>query len=211
MWPLVPETSILWLLIPLLIGLGTGWRAWRGRGSLFRDVIRPRPAMPIARERAAMPLPVTPTFPASARLAAETPVTAVAESRGVIVWTPGAMAAGAVGAAAVAGVAESAPHPSDTSTASNAAVPAAAVADIGDDLTRIDGIGPRLAATLHAMGVERFAQVAAWDAAACERIDHELWGFPGRIAAERWVEQAAALAHEGQIAHGSPEDTAPGA
>lgn len=35
MWPLAP-VSILWLLVPLAIGLLAGWMAWRGRGSVFQ-------------------------------------------------------------------------------------------------------------------------------------------------------------------------------
>src|SRR4051812_42966812 len=37
-----------------------------------------------------------------------------------------------------------------------------APADGGDDLTRLKGVGPKLAEQLRALGVTRFSQVAAW-------------------------------------------------
>src|SRR3569623_1223573 len=39
---------------------------------------------------------------------------------------------------------------------------AAATAEGGDDLTRIKGLGPKLAALLHTLGVTSIAQIAAW-------------------------------------------------
>jgi predicted flap endonuclease-1-like 5' DNA nuclease len=64
----------------------------------------------------------------------------------------------------------------------------------GDDLTRIKGLGPKLAATLASLGVTRFEQIAAWSDADIERIDAQLGRFQGRIARDNWVEQARLLA-----------------
>lgn len=69
----------------------------------------------------------------------------------------------------------------------------------GDDLTRIKGVGPKLAATLTDLGVTQFGQIAAWDDAEIDRIDNQLGRFQGRIRRDDWVGQAALLA-EGNAA-----------
>ena len=71
---------------------------------------------------------------------------------------------------------------------------AASPAGTGDDLTRIKGLGPKLAATLADLGVTRFDQIAAWTDADIDRIDSQLGRFEGRIRRDSWVEQAALLA-----------------
>lgn len=70
--------------------------------------------------------------------------------------------------------------------------PAPAPAD-ADDLTRIKGLGPKIATMLGEMGVTRFAQIAAWDEAEIDRIDAGLDRFAGRIRRDAWVEQAKLL------------------
>lgn len=64
----------------------------------------------------------------------------------------------------------------------------------GDDLTRLKGVGPKLAAQLGALGVTSFAQIAAWSEADIGRIDTQLGRFQGRIHRDNWVEQARFLA-----------------
>jgi predicted flap endonuclease-1-like 5' DNA nuclease len=64
----------------------------------------------------------------------------------------------------------------------------------GDDLTRIKGLGPKLAALLGELGVTRFAQIAAWTPEEIARIDAKLGRFAGRIVRDQWVEQAKLLA-----------------
>lgn len=63
-----------------------------------------------------------------------------------------------------------------------------------DDLTRIKGLGPKLAAALGEMGVTRFDQIASWSEADIDRIDAHLGRFQGRIRRDSWVEQARLLA-----------------
>lgn len=63
-----------------------------------------------------------------------------------------------------------------------------------DDLTRIKGVGPKLAAQLGELGVSTFAQIAAWSEADIDRIDAQLGRFQGRIRRDSWVEQAKLLA-----------------
>jgi predicted flap endonuclease-1-like 5' DNA nuclease len=70
------------------------------------------------------------------------------------------------------------------------APPAAAA----DDLTRIKGLGPKLAALLGELGVTSFAQIAGWDDAEVARIDAQLGRFAGRITRDQWVAQAKLLA-----------------
>lgn len=63
-----------------------------------------------------------------------------------------------------------------------------------DDLTRLKGLGAKAAATLASLGVTRYAQLAAFDDADVARADAALGAFKGRIARDRWVEQARYLA-----------------
>lgn len=79
-------------------------------------------------------------------------------------------------------------------------------ATAADDLTRIKGLGPKLATVLTQLGVTTFAQIAAWTDADLARIDDQLPpAFKGRPARDKWVEQARFLAagdtagYEGQF------------
>lgn len=71
------------------------------------------------------------------------------------------------------------------------AIPAATAAD---DLKRIKGVGPKLAALLGELGITRFDQIAAWSEADIDRIDAQLGRFQGRIRRDQWIEQAKLLA-----------------
>ncbi|MFA6155589.1 hypothetical protein, partial [Mesorhizobium sp.] len=62
-----------------------------------------------------------------------------------------------------------------------------------DNLRRLIGIGPVNEKLLKAQGVTSFAQIAAWTAADIKRIE-DVMNFDGRIARERWIEQARLLA-----------------
>ena len=62
----------------------------------------------------------------------------------------------------------------------------------GEDLKRIKGIGPAIEKKLKAMGITRIAQIAELGEEDIARIEEKL-AFKGRIARERWVEQARAL------------------
>lgn len=64
----------------------------------------------------------------------------------------------------------------------------------GDDLTRIKGLGPKLAEQLSTLGVTSFAQIAAWDEAEIDRVDAQLGRFQGRIRRDDWPAQAKLLA-----------------
>ena len=64
----------------------------------------------------------------------------------------------------------------------------------GDDLTRIKGLGPKIAALLNGQGVKTYAQIAAWSDEEIDRIDALLDRFQGRIRRDDWVSQAKLLA-----------------
>ncbi|MEP7223108.1 MAG: hypothetical protein ABI673_10650 [Novosphingobium sp.] len=64
----------------------------------------------------------------------------------------------------------------------------------GDDLTRIKGLGPKLAALLGSLGVNSFDQIATWSDEDVARIDAQLGSFAGRPVRDAWVEQAKLLA-----------------
>ena len=65
--------------------------------------------------------------------------------------------------------------------------------DHADDLTRIKGLGPKLAATLAELGVTSFSQIADWSDTDIDRIDAQLGRFQGRIRRDDWVAQARLL------------------
>ena len=67
-------------------------------------------------------------------------------------------------------------------------------ASTGDDLARIKGVGPKLVTLLGQLGVNSFAQIAAWSDADIDRVDAQLGVFAGRIRRDNWVEQCRFLA-----------------
>jgi len=64
---------------------------------------------------------------------------------------------------------------------------------IADDLTKLTGIGPKLASLLAERGVTRFADIAAWTEADVEQFDKDM-KLMGRIGREAWIAQAQRLA-----------------
>lgn len=65
----------------------------------------------------------------------------------------------------------------------------ATVAAPADDLTRLSGIGPKLAVALAERGVTRFADIAAWTEDDIARFDKDL-KLMGRVGREAWLAQA---------------------
>ena len=96
-------------------------------------------------------------------------------------------------AASTASAAKSSAAPKPA--AAKKAAPAAAKPAVGkpDNLRRLIGIGPVNEKLLKAQGVTTFAQIAAWTAADIKRIE-DVMNFDGRIARERWIDQAKLLA-----------------
>lgn len=69
-----------------------------------------------------------------------------------------------------------------------------AAAGSADDLERLKGVGPKLAAMLKAHGLARFEQIAHLTDSELERLDRDLGPFNGRLQRDRVVEQAEYLA-----------------
>ena len=84
--------------------------------------------------------------------------------------------------------------PLDASPPAEAAsVPAGTAA--GDrPVTLLKGLGPKVAARLGELGINTVAQLAGLDEAAATRLDDQLGAFKGRMARDRWIEQARLLA-----------------
>ena len=61
-------------------------------------------------------------------------------------------------------------------------------------LTRIKGLGPKVQARLAELGITRVDQLASLTDDDAEALDAQLGAFRGRIARDRWVEQARFLA-----------------
>ncbi len=59
---------------------------------------------------------------------------------------------------------------------------------------QIKGLGPKVAARLAELGITNVGQIAALDTSEAERLDAQLGAFTGRIARDRWIEQARFLA-----------------
>ncbi|WP_271077055.1 hypothetical protein [Aurantiacibacter sp. MUD61] len=91
-------------------------------------------------------------------------------------------------------VVASAVAPVSDSTATTATPNIAAAEGESQDLTKINGIGPKLAALLNDLGVRRYDQIAAWGARDVAEVDAHLGNFRGRIDRDKWIEQASLLA-----------------
>lgn len=63
-----------------------------------------------------------------------------------------------------------------------------------DDLLRLKGVGPKLAAMLNERGITRFDQIAKLSPGQVETIDESLGAFRGRLQRDRVLEQAGYLA-----------------
>lgn len=59
-----------------------------------------------------------------------------------------------------------------------------------DDLIKLKGVGPKLAAILNDRGITRFDQIAKLSAGQVEELDASLGAFRGRFERDRIVEQA---------------------
>jgi NADH-quinone oxidoreductase subunit J len=68
-----------------------------------------------------------------------------------------------------------------------------------DDLTRIKGVGPKLANFLQANGVDTFERLATLSDAEVATLGEKLPEFKGRIQREGWLEQARRFARERRV------------
>ncbi|OYY91192.1 MAG: hypothetical protein B7Y45_04170 [Sphingomonas sp. 28-66-16] len=82
----------------------------------------------------------------------------------------------------------------DAPPTSDPATPASPAADPLQALTRLKGLGPKVAAQLESLGITRIDQLAALSTGEAEALDARLGAFAGRIGRDRWCEQAQLLA-----------------
>ncbi|AUW59524.1 hypothetical protein C1T17_17020 [Sphingobium sp. SCG-1] len=66
--------------------------------------------------------------------------------------------------------------------------------DGSDNLLKMKGVGPKLAALLGELGVTRYAQIAEWTDTDLAAIDARLGNFKGRPIRDHWIDQAKYLA-----------------
>lgn len=67
-------------------------------------------------------------------------------------------------------------------------------AGAGQPLTLLKGLGPRAATRLEALGITSVEQLAALSPAEVTTLDGKMEALTGRIARDRWIEQAKLLA-----------------
>ncbi|RWD64934.1 proton-conducting membrane transporter [Mesorhizobium sp.] len=156
----------------------------RARGDL-ESRLRNAPAAKAGADKAATPAPAALiSTPASATASAAAAKAAPAK--------PAAPKKPAATKTAAAKPAAKAVAPKKAAAAKKAAAPKAA-ATKADNLRRLIGIGPVNERLLKGQGVTTYAQIAAWTDADVKRIE-EVLNFDGRIAREKWIEQAKLLA-----------------
>ncbi|MGI9169131.1 MAG: hypothetical protein ACR2FH_03005 [Caulobacteraceae bacterium] len=171
--------SPLWLAFGAAAGVGAAWW-WMTRWTQAVNLEAALGAAP-----AAVSVPV--------------PVPAVAETAPAVEPAADPLPTSRVEAAQAATAPEPLPPPEPETPAKPAAVakpapqPAPKPAPELDDLTRLVGIGPKLADALAARGVTRFSELAAWTADDLATIDAAL-SLKGRAVRDAWVAQAKRFA-----------------
>ena len=93
-------------------------------------------------------------------------------------------------------VAPAPPPLADTPVVATPAPAPASTTTAADDLTRMKGVGPKLATRLNELGITRFSDVAALSSDEAAALDAQLGAFQGRITRDRWIEQAGSLARD---------------
>ncbi|RWB76011.1 MAG: proton-conducting membrane transporter [Mesorhizobium sp.] len=214
-------STFFYMLLAFVVGILVGWFIWgrlRGdslRGDLDRtrsehdrlradsdrlkgeldacgraradleSRLRNAPAAKAGADKAATPAPAalisTPAAATSAAAKAAPAKPAAAEK-------PAATKTAAGKPAAKAAAPKKAAAPAKKAAAAPKAAPGKA-----DNLRRLIGIGPVNERLLKGQGVTTYAQIAAWTDADVKRIE-EVLNFDGRIAREKWIEQAKLLA-----------------
>lgn len=191
----ITETALL-LLAAYLVGCIAGYALRRilhaARGT--RQVAPlPEPIAPLA--ATVSPEPRRPRSPA-ARLAAsvdDAPVPLSVPPRPAVV-SPEPLVAKTTKRPAKPATDKPVPKPRVKAASTDPKPAALASARSGgpDNLKQIKGIGPKIEASLHALGIFHVDQIAGWTRANIDWVDAQL-AFKGRIRRERWVEQATDL------------------
>lgn len=96
--------------------------------------------------------------------------------------------------AATAADAPLAPVPSSSDEPDSALSAAVASSPADGPVTQLKGLGPKVATRLAELGITRIGQIAALDEDSAQELDAQLGAFSGRMARDRWIEQARFLA-----------------
>lgn len=215
----VGAASPLWLMFggAAVAGAAYWWWASRWREAVNLEAVlalAPEPVAPAVEAQAVLETPPEPVVEAVA-LAVETTealLDSVEETTETLAETTLIVAEAANDATveAVEALAEAVPEatpveetsieaaPVETALVEDAPVEAAVEAvevmtALGDDLTRLVGVGPKLAASLAELGVTTFGQIAAWTPEQLAEIDLKL-GLKGRAERDAWIAQARRFA-----------------
>ena len=203
---MIGAASPLWLMFGGAAAAGATWWWWASR---WREAVNIEALSALAPEPLAPPAvewvePIAdPVAEPALDLAAEAVIAPIELAAEATVETLEIVeSAGEVMAEALIEVAETlVPEPETLAAAAEpvAVVEAAVEAQVetakalADDLTRVVGIGPKLAASLGELGVTSFSQIAAWTAEDIQSID-QLLNLKGRADRDAWVAQAKRFA-----------------
>jgi predicted flap endonuclease-1-like 5' DNA nuclease len=202
---MVGAASPLWLLFGSAAAAGATWWWWTAR---WREAVNLEALAGLAPELVAPVLPSpevvgpAPVLEEAAVEAVAAPVETVAEMAETTLETTaeaveeGLESASATAEAVVeAAPAEAAPliEPAAKATAAVVETTVEVSRSLKDDLTRMVGIGPKLAAGLGDLGVTRFSQIAAWTPDELASFD-QLLGLKGRADRDAWIAQAKRFA-----------------
>lgn len=172
-WPMILVAVAIGLIVGLVV-----FRRPKQRVTLSKTDTPVRPHMAVAEER-----PVPPPAPTPAPAPAPAPVAARKDSDG-----------GGEGEGGGDGVAAAASDVVGELVGASVHANLPGSNGVADDLQRMKGVGPKLAALLLSKGLFRFEQIAALTPEEVAAIDADLGAFKGRLTRDRVIEQAAFLA-----------------
>ena len=216
---MVGAASPLWLMFGGAAAAGATWWWWASR---WREAVNIEAVMALTPEPVADPIPTAELMVAETVELAEAAVGAVVEPAKIVAEAAVEAVVETVEAAndsildtaeAVAETLEPvALAPVEAVAVVEALVPEAPVMEtpvveapvveaavvetaeaIADDLTRLVGIGPKLAVSLADLGVTSFSQIAAWTPEDLASID-QLLNLKGRADRDAWIAQAKRFA-----------------
>jgi len=190
----------IWLVLALVIGLIVAWYVFHASRKTnvtgtSKDVLDD------GADRAERNRALIDSAPAATREPDPPAVETTTQAEEIVpVAAPTGLAGTGAAVAAAANEAETkaAPAEAETRNVDEPVDPAPPVATTsspqdGTELTRLKGVGPKLAARLNELGVTSIGQIAAWSESDIDRIDPELGRFQGRVRRDAWVEQAKLL------------------
>ena len=203
----VGVASPLWLMFGGAAAAGAAYWWWASR---WREAVNLEAMLALAPEPVAPPIEAETVLEAAPEPVVEAVALAVETAEAVIDATEDAVEAVAEAALdavepandatleVIEAAAEAAPRvPLETAALETAPDPIAESAEVAeagvDDLTRLVGVGPKLATSLAELGVTTFGQIAAWTPEELAEIDLKL-GLKGRAERDAWIAQAKRFA-----------------